>query len=129
MKFGVAGLLFAATFLVGCTSLNLTPSPLLAHAGPATQQCGGASWYAMPGSRTANGESMDPGAMTAAHRTLPFGTIVKVTNERTGKSVNVRINDRGPFVGGRIIDLSRAAAVNLGFLGAGHTEVCIESRA
>ena len=69
---------------------------------------------------------MNPAAMTAAHRSLPFGTKVKVVNRRNGKAVVVRINDRGPFVSGRILDLSRAAAEKLGFLRAGHTKVCLE---
>jgi rare lipoprotein A len=66
------------------------------------------------GGRTASGERMNSGDMTAAHRTLPFGTRVTVTNRRTGKSVVVRINDRGPFVSGRVIDLSPAAARAIG---------------
>lgn len=92
--------------------------------GPAAAQCGRASWYALT-SKTASGERMNPSAMTAAHRSLPFGTKVLVTNSRNGKSVVVRINDRGPFIRGRIIDLSKAAANRLGFVGAGHTSVCM----
>jgi len=87
-------------------------------------QCGKASWYALT-SRTASGERMNPAALTAAHRTLPFGTKVRVTNSRNGKSVIVRINDRGPFIRGRILDLSKAAARQLDFVGAGHTSVCM----
>ena len=85
-------------------------------------QCGVASWYAQPG-RTASGERMNPKAMTAAHRSLPFGTEVKVTDVHSGRTIHVRINDRGPFVRGRIIDLSRAAARRLGLDGIG--KVCI----
>ena len=85
-------------------------------------QCGVASWYALH-SRTASGERMNANAMTAAHRYLPFGTVVRVTNPHTGRSVQVRINDRGPFVRGRIIDLSRAAARVLRLDGVGR--VCI----
>ena len=88
-------------------------------------QCGSASWYALK-SRTASGEMMNPAAMTAAHRTLPFGTKVKVVNKRNGKAVTVRINDRGPFVRGRVIDVSKAAARALGFVSAGHTKICLE---
>ena len=88
-------------------------------------QCGSASWYALT-SKTASGERMDPSAMTAAHRSLPFGTKVNVVNRRNGKAIIVRINDRGPFVGGRILDLSKAAAAKLGFIRAGHTKVCLE---
>jgi rare lipoprotein A len=70
---------------------------------------------------------MNPAALTAAHRTLPFGTKVKVTNQRNGKSVVVRINDRGPFARGRVLDLSKAAASQLGFIRSGHTKVCMAS--
>ena len=87
--------------------------------------CGGASWYALH-SRTASGEMMNPAAMTAAHKTLPLGSRVKVTNLRNGKAVVVRINDRGPYIKGRLIDLSRGAAKKLGFINAGHTRVQIE---
>jgi rare lipoprotein A len=69
------------------------------------------------GGSTASGERMNSGAMTAAHRTLPFGTMVTVTNDHTGSSVVVRITDRGPFVRGRIIDLSPAAARVIGVSG------------
>ena len=71
----------------------------------------------IPAARTASGERVSPGALTAAHRTLPFGTLVRVTNERNGRSVVVRINDRGPFVRGRVIDLTPAGARALGFSG------------
>lgn len=94
---------------------------------PAFAQCGSASWYALT-SKTASGERMNPAAMTAAHRTLPFGTKLRVVNKRNGRSVVVRINDRGPFIRGRILDLSRAAAAKLGFLNAGHAKVCLETR-
>lgn len=100
--------------------------PLVAlSAGSAFAQCGGASWYALT-SRTASGERMNPAAMTAAHRSLPFGTKVVVTNQRNGKSVTVRINDRGPFIKGRVIDLSKAAAHQLGFVRSGHTPICMK---
>lgn len=69
---------------------------------------------------------MNPNAMTAAHKTLPFGSKVRVIDQRSGKSIMVTINDRGPFIKGRIIDLSKAAATKLGFRNAGHTKVCIE---
>ncbi len=77
-------------------------------------------------SKTASGEKMSPSAMTAAHKTLPFGTRVRVTNVRTHHSVIVRINDRGPFIRGRIIDLSTAAAQALGIIGQGVAMVEIE---
>jgi rare lipoprotein A len=76
-----------------------------------------ASVYAYSGSRTASGERTNPAGLTAAHRTLPFGTQVRVTNRRNGKSVVVRINDRGPFLRGRVIDVTPAAARALGFSG------------
>jgi rare lipoprotein A len=83
---------------------------------------GSASYYAakFDGRRTASGERFDNGAMTAAHRTLPFGTLVRVTNVANGRSVIVRINDRGPFTRGRMIDVSRAAADELGLVARGH---------
>lgn len=91
---------------------------------PASAQCGRASWYALH-SKTASGERMNPSAMTAAHRSLPFGTKLKVTNKNNGKSVVVRINDRGPFIKGRVLDLSKGAARELGFVNSGHTSVCM----
>ncbi len=81
----------------------------------ALAQDGVASVYS--GQRTANGEYASAGGLTAAHRTLPFGTMVRVTNQHTGRSVVVRINDRGPFVRGRVIDVTPAAAHALGFNG------------
>ena len=90
---------------------------LLAFTPAANAQSGLASVYAYHGGRTADGERMQPGAMTAAHRSLPFGTQVRVTKARNGRSVVVRINDRGPFVRGRIIDLSPAAAHAIGVSG------------
>jgi rare lipoprotein A len=84
-------------------------------------QTGAASWYGpgFHGKRTANGETFNTNALTAAHKTLPFGTQVRVKNERTGKSVVVRINDRGPYAHGRVIDLSKAAAEAVGISGVG----------
>ncbi|CDZ58083.1 Rare lipoprotein A [Neorhizobium galegae bv. orientalis] len=69
---------------------------------------------------------MNPSLMTAAHRTLPFGTKVIVTNKRNGKSVVVRINDRGPFIRGRVIDVSKAAAKNIGMISSGTAQVCYQ---
>ncbi|KZM50781.1 septal ring lytic transglycosylase RlpA family protein [Labrenzia sp. OB1] len=89
------------------------------------QQCGKASWYKL-GGVTASGERADPSGMTAAHRTLPFGTLVKVTNLANGKFVTVRINDRGPYSRGRVIDVTRAAAQKLGFIRRGVTRVQID---
>ena len=96
----------ASIFVAAC----LLGSPMAASA-----QSGVASIYS--GGLTANGEHAAPSGLTAAHRTLPFGTRVRVTNQSTGRSVVVRINDRGPFVRGRVIDLTPAAARVLGFDG------------
>ena len=87
-----------------------------------------ASYYAgkFQGRLTANGEIFDTNLFTAAHKTLPFNTIVKVTSDLTTKSVLVRINDRGPFVAGRIIDLSRAAAEAIEMVGSGLAPVTVE---
>lgn len=105
----------AAGLMVGASATSAT-----AAAG----QCGRASWYALH-SKTASGERMNPSALTAAHRTLPFGTKLRVTNQNNGRSVVVRINDRGPFIRGRVLDLSKGAAGQLGFIGSGHTAVCM----
>ena len=86
-------------------------------ATPSHAESGQASVYAYAGGKTASGERSNPDALTAAHRTLPFGTKVKVTNTRNGHVVVVRINDRGPFKRGRIIDVTPAAAKQLGFDG------------
>lgn len=92
-------------------------------------QKGEASFYAnkFNGRKTANGEIFRQNKLTAAHRTLPFGTVLKVTNLSNGKSVIVRINDRGPFARGRIIDLSKLAAKKLDFIQKGHVMVSIQS--
>lgn len=95
-----------------CGAAMLFAAPLAAQA-----QSGIASIYAYKGGKTANGERAAPSGLTAAHRTLPFGTRVRVTNKRNGRSIVVRINDRGPFVRGRIIDLTPAGARALGFSG------------
>jgi rare lipoprotein A len=89
-------------------------------------QSGIASVYS--GGRTANGEVARAGGLTAAHRTLPFGTMVQVTNRNTGRSVVVRINDRGPFVRGRVIDLTPAAARAIGIGGLGQVTLAIAGR-
>lgn len=101
----------------------------LSFTGSAMAQCGGASWYGpgFHGKTAASGERYNQNAMTAAHKSLPFGTVVKVVDQRTGKSVTVKINDRGPFHKGRIIDLSKAAATKLGIRDAGVGKVCISS--
>ena len=89
---------------------------------------GQASWYGpgFYGNRTANGEVFRPGTLTAAHRTLPFGTKVRVTNLWNGRSAVVRINDRGPFHGNRVIDLAHGAARELGVMASGIASVKLE---
>jgi rare lipoprotein A len=97
---------------------------LLSFYGP-YHETGIASWYGpgFDGNYTANGEIYDMSGISAAHKTLPFGTIVRVVELSTGRSVVVRINDRGPFVEGRIIDLSKGAAAELGIVEKGITKV------
>jgi rare lipoprotein A len=106
--------------LTGCASSG--PQ----HSGNAT--VGVASYYAakFQGCPTASGERFDNGKLTAAHRTLPFGTKVRVTNLENGRSVTVRVNDRGPFVKGRVIDLSYAAAQRLEMVRTGVARVRLE---
>ena len=101
--------------------------PSLGLRGGRDLQRGMASWYGpgFHGRLTANGERFDMNELTAAHKTLPFGTRVLVHNPRTGKEVVVRINDRGPFIKGRMIDLSKAAAKALGFKSRGHDAVVL----
>jgi rare lipoprotein A len=105
--------------VLGLLGILLTPLPHLVYGGPSkTTQVGLASWYGTPhqGRKTASGERFARGQLTAAHRSLPLGTKVKVTNLRTKQHVVVKINDRGPYGGGkgRIIDLSEAAAKRVG---------------
>ena len=102
---------------------------LFSVTGTAFAQCGGASWYGpgFHGKTAASGERFDQNAMTAAHKSLPFGTVVRVTDQHTGKSVQVKINDRGPFHRNRIIDLSKAAAAKLGIQRAGTGKVCVDA--
>ena len=83
---------------------------------------GKASYYSS-GSRTANGEHFNPNGRTAAHRSLPFGTRLRVTNVSNGRSVVVRVNDRGPFIHGRVLDLSRGAAKVIGMVAAGTASI------
>ena len=101
-------------FVVSICAYQFSPT----HLASAADQTGVASVYSHDsGSSTASGHKVSPGALTAAHRTLPFGTKVKVTNKRNGRSVVVTVNDRGPFVRGRVIDVTPAAARVLGFSG------------
>jgi rare lipoprotein A len=98
--------------------------------GGSSYQSGVASWYGgkFHGRKTASGETYNQNSLTAAHRSLPFGTKVRVTNTNNGDTVVVRINDRGPFVGGRVIDLSRAAASSIGINGLGHVKLTVLGR-
>ena len=101
---------------------------LAARAGAAERspfQRGKASWY-HESQRTASGGRFDPNSLTAAHRTLPFGTLVRVTNVNSHRSTVVRINDRGPYGRGRIIDVSRAAARELQMIQSGTATVTVE---
>ncbi len=102
----------------------VTVAGLQSNEAAAATQCGKASWYKM-GHTTASGERMNANALAAAHRTLPFGTQVRVENLANGRSVVVRINDRGPFTGGRVIDVTRGAAEQLGMIRAGVARVKI----
>ncbi len=103
--------------------IGLVLTSQLAHA--AIRHTGIASWYKM-GKITANGERFNPNGLTAAHKTLPFGTRVRVTNLRNGRKVTVRINDRGPFIKGRIIDLAYGAARKIGLHRSGIARVKLE---
>ena len=119
IKFLAAGMLAA-----------LAVSPLAAVAGGNTdfKQKGVASYYAdrFHGRKTASGTRYNKGALTAAHKSLPLGTKVRVTNLKNGETVDVEINDRGPYVKGRVIDLSKAAARELGMMHAGVVPVRVE---
>ena len=100
----------------------------LSEAAGSSTQSGIATIYSYHGSKTASGETAHPKGLTAAHRTLPFGTMVRVRNHRNGRSVVVRINDRGPYGRGRIIDLTPAAADELGFSGIAPVSVEVVER-
>lgn len=106
-------------------SAPIPPTSPAAEAASRPLGSGMASYYSdrFHGRRTASGESFDKFALTAAHPTLPFGSLVRVTNPRNGQQVVVRINDRGPFSGGRVIDLSPAAAERLDIIRSGHALV------
>lgn len=100
---------------------------LLPSVGQAGSWTGKASYYSMTGNKTASGSRFHSDNMTAAHRTLPFGTSVKVTNLENGRSVHVTINDRGPFVRGRVIDVSSHAAEMLAFRNRGVAHVRVDT--
>lgn len=125
--YAVAALLAASLAAVtGCGRRNSARAPVPAAPAPlGWTESGIASWYGVPydGRRTASGEVFDMRAMTAAHRTLPFNTWVEVTNLKNGKQVDVRVTDRGPFIQGRIIDLSMGAAERIGMVRDGIVRV------
>ena len=104
---------FALALVMPCLAMSVAAEAAERRHG----QSGMASFYSHAGRKTANGERANPRGLTAAHRSLPFGTRVRVTNRRNGRSVVVRINDRGPFVRGRVIDVTPAGAHALGFSG------------
>jgi peptidoglycan lytic transglycosylase len=97
------------------------PEAVESHSKPS----GLASFYSQ-GNKTASGEKFDPNELTAAHPTLPFGTKLRVTNQHTGRSVTVRVNDRGPYVPGRVVDVSYSAAQELGMVGRGVAPVKLD---
>src|SRR4051812_4898042 len=127
----LAVLALASMLLPGCAHKKTTrraPAAPRASVNPLYTETGKASWYGHPyhGRVAANGEVYDMEKLTAAHRTLPFDTWVHVVNVSNEKSVDVRITDRGPFIGGRIIDLSHAAAREIELIGPGVAEVRLE---
>lgn len=126
MKIRPAHLGVLMVLAAGCSGERQDSAPDPAR--PAYVEKGLASWYgkAFAGRRTASGERFDPTAMTAAHPTLPFGSMLRVTNLSNGRSVMVRVNDRGPFVRGRVLDCSEAAASELGFRAKGVAHVAID---
>ncbi len=107
---------------------RVTPPPAMPRVAVGYTEDGIASWYGHPyhGRKTANGETYDMDELTAAHKTLPFGVWVEVRNKRNAERVTVRINDRGPFIDGRIIDLSRAAARKIDLIRPGTAPVRIK---
>jgi rare lipoprotein A len=119
IKLSSSIIVFAATVLAS-TLASAISLPMKISA-----QSGIASVYAYSGELTADGETASPRGLTAAHRSLPFGTLVRVTNDVNGRSVVVRINDRGPFVDGRIIDLTPAGAEAIGSDGLAHVSLDI----
>jgi len=114
-------------FLAGCSRQNESSNPSIS--GDLTAfQTGTASWYGeeFQGRRTASGEIFDMNALTAAHKSLPFGTFVEVTNLANGRRVTVKINDRGPSLPNRILDVSKRAAIQLGMIESGTAEVSLK---
>lgn len=132
LSFALLTLCFSL-FLGGCHKQRAVVTPPIGSAPsnvilPPEEKIGLASWYGDPyhGRRTSNGETYNKYGMTAAHRTLPFDTVVKVNNLENGRNVKVRINDRGPFKDNRVIDLSYAAAKEISMIGPGTAKVSLE---
>ena len=123
--------LLRAALAAAVLSFALSGAPSSSWASQKPQQngqptgAGIASIYSYKGGQTASGERSRPSGLTAAHRSLPFGTMVRVTNKRNGRSVVVRINDRGPFVRGRVIDLTPTAASAIGFSGLAPVQLAV----
>jgi len=111
-------LILAASLVTSTIALPMT----------ASAEAGIASVYTYAGRRTASGDKAAPSGLSAAHRTLPFGTLVRVTNAANGRSVVLRINDRGPFAAGRVIDVTPAAAAALGFSGLAQVSLDVVGR-
>jgi rare lipoprotein A len=122
---GLGGLLIVACLAVACGGRRDAVTLPGGTPGAVAFERGNASWYGRKfhGRKTASGERYDMNRLTAAHRSLPFGTIVHVVRVDSGEAVAVRINDRGPFIDGRIIDLSRAAAREIGMIDDGVAQV------
>lgn len=118
-----AGLIALAVLVLGANAMDK------AQAGdnPAVKS-GIAAIYSYRGGKTASGERSNPSGLTAAHKSLPFGTMVRVTNAKNGRSVVVRVNDRGPYGRGRVIDVTPAAARQLGFSGLAHVDLEVVER-
>ncbi len=123
LKYIIVFFIAVSFFIAGCFG---NPRPRIYNIPPGAT--GMASWYGpgFNGNRTANGERYNMNGISAAHKTLPFGTVVRVTNLNNGRSVDVRINDRGPFVKNRVIDLSKGAAKKIDMITAGVVPVRLQ---
>jgi rare lipoprotein A len=121
--------IYSLEFIVGMISKSVSFIAFAAFTIFMTQaqaeQRGVGSWYSLPGNKTACGQKMNPKAMTAAHRTHRCGTKLRVTNRKNGKSVVVTVNDRGPFIKGRIVDVSKAAGQRIGMVATGVAPVSV----
>ena len=129
-EFCVRTLILGLFVVQGCSTLSRDQQPQVPPSSATVQPAhiGEASWYGpgFQGKKTASGEIFDDSKLTAAHKTIPLGSKAKVTNLTNGKTVEVKINDRGPFIDGRMVDLSRAAAKALGMIDRGTARVQID---